>query len=563
MKSVGIDIGSASIKVAEVVQTNKGLVVSQFNEFTLGQNPGFDPSIEIIEYLRTVSAQYSSEPTRIVVGLRQEMVSVRNKIFPFSDRIKILKSLPFELEEDLPFSPENAVYDAKIVKTMGSSAEVLACAAPKLRITELLEKMREANLDIALLSAEGVALANCWERWNEAPQDEAKTALPLEGDDRPQRDVQILLDIGHTRTLVCAFENQHLIGVRSIFWGGKFLAEAIMRKYELPYIEALKVVQTKAFILLTEENSSYDQIIFSQAITDGLRDLARDVQMTLLEFQSELNGRIVSVSLAGGVSRIPNINGYLTQVLEVPVNPVQILSGNFTTSFSATPHVDSTCGVALGLAIEGLKKPRNPALNFLKHEFQKQNQRYRALWEQWGGLAKLIAIVFVTFTAYAVIRDQVASSLVEKSTEALKVQAKAVARLPGKQANETGVRKFIKEQHGRSQAVKAVQGLVKMNSALDILRKISESTPSRNSNSVVIQKLNIQNQRVEIEGTVARAQELGPLQAALAGLSISGKVETIRSSLPAVSAYRSTTGGVPFAFGFNVDRNVSTGMVTK
>ena len=115
MKSVGIDIGTYSIKVVEVISQNKGqLRVSQFLEHSLGQNPAFDPEIEIIEFLKGLAKAYDPSNTRFVFGLRQDQVSVRHKIFPFNDRLKINKSLPFELEEDLPFSAETAIFDAKI-----------------------------------------------------------------------------------------------------------------------------------------------------------------------------------------------------------------------------------------------------------------------------------------------------------------------------------------------------------------------------------------------------------------------------------------------------------------
>ena len=552
MKSVGIDIGSASIKVAEINQTSRGLFFTHFQEFALGQNPGYDTSIETLEFLRSISEKYSSEQVKIVACLRQEMVSVRNKIFPFSDRMKILKSLPFELEEDLPFTPENAIYDAKIVQTMGSSAEVLACAAPKIRIAQTLSVMHDANLEVSILSTEGSALANCWEEWSHTPLSIPGTSFQLEGEGRPERNIRILLDIGHTRTLVCAFEDNRLIGLRSILWGGKNLAEALMRKYELPYIEALNIAQTKSFILLNQGSSSYDQIVFSQAIADSVSELTRDVQVTLLEFQSEFNGTVTGVSLTGGVSAVQNIHAYMTQILEVPVNPVKVLSNKIDVGFDVTSHIDNVCGVALGLAIEGLKKPRNPALNFLKHEFQKQNKKYQELWSEWGRLAVLAAVGFIVFTFFSIARDQVASNLVDKSTEALKTQAKVVARLPTKQANETGVKKFIKEQRNHSQEVKAVQNLAKMNSALDILTKISEASPNRNGSTMVVRRLDIQNQRVEIEGSVLRAQELLVLQKSLGSLSLTGSVETIRPTTP-------SSGGIPFAFGFNVDR----GMVNK
>ena len=206
----------------------------------------------------------------MVAGLRQDMVAVRNKIFPFNDRLKIMRSLPFELEEDLPFSPENAVYDAKIVKTMGNSAEVLACAVPKSRVSEALSRWTDSGLDIALLSAEGLALANCWEKWNEPPPHQSATQIQIDAQARPTRDIRLVLDIGHRHSLVCAFEDSNLVGVRSILYGGKNLADLIAKKYELPFLEALRVMQSRSFILLTQENASYDQLIFSQTICESL-----------------------------------------------------------------------------------------------------------------------------------------------------------------------------------------------------------------------------------------------------------------------------------------------------
>ena len=104
LKSLGIDIGSSSVKIVEMQSTSKGFQVSQFFEHTLNVVPGVDQELEIIEFLRDFTSHYDPNQTRFVVGLRQDRVALRNKFFPFNDRIKIFKSLAFELEEDLPFS---------------------------------------------------------------------------------------------------------------------------------------------------------------------------------------------------------------------------------------------------------------------------------------------------------------------------------------------------------------------------------------------------------------------------------------------------------------------------
>jgi len=551
MRAVGIDIGSGNIKVVEVLQTNKGLLISKFYEHALGQSLVNDPALEVVEFLHGISKQYNPEQWRIVVGLRQEMVAVRNKIFPFNDRLKILKSLPFELEEEIPFSPDNAVFDVKIIKTMGTSAEVLACAVPKARIRDIMAGLQEAGLDISILSCEAAALANCQEAWDDAAPNQAGTQFAFDGVARPARAVQIIIEMGHSHCLVTAFDDDHLVGLRSILWGGKNLIEALAKKYEIPAPEAAKVLETKAFILLSQENASYDQIVFSETITKSLKDFTRDLQMTLMEFQSEFNGRASSISLVGGVSRIQNLNAFLTQQLEIPVNPTSLIRNRFATAFELSPHVEAVANIALGLAIEGLKKPRNPALNFLRQEFQKQNLKLVRLWEKWGTLAKYAAAVFVLFVVYAMAREQISSGLADKASEAMKNQAKAVAKISGKQANEAGIKKYLQEQRKRSQEIRDIQSLAKMNSAMDVLRKISDGVPGKSTVSLDIRRINIQANRVEIEGSVTNQHELTTLRNSLNGVSANGKVDTIRPTGMVHS-------GVPFAFAFPVDRGMTS-----
>lgn len=551
MKSVGIDIGSHSIKIAEVIQTNKGTVVTSFREHILGQNPAYDSELEILEYLRNLVPQYPIDQWKIILGLRQEKVSVRNKIFPFADRLKILKSLPFELEEDLPYTPETAIYDAKIVRTMGQSAEVLACVTPKSKVAEFVEKMSDVGIEISILSAEGVALANCIENWNDSIPTRPGTQLQIEGEIRPFRNIEILVDIGHTRTLVCAFEENCLIGIRSILWGAKNIADLITKKYEMTYVQAMKEI-TKSFILLNQKDVGYDHVVFSNTVADGAKDLVRELKMTLLEFQSELNGHLTGIKLTGGGSQIQNLHAFLTTQLEVPVNHFSVLSQFQTLGVEKSHAVDASCAVAIGLAIEGLRKPKNPPLNLLKQEFQKQNKRLQELWYSWGSMIQLMAAVFVVFMIYSTVREQLAATLNESVSEVISTHGKSVAGLPAKQANEAGVRKFIKEQRKKAQDIKSIENLAKMNSALDILRKVSDATPGKLNVALNVKKFSILNNRLEIAGTVAKAQEVTSIEQALKQISVNNKIE--RLAAPVAPA-----GSVSFAFALQVDRNTQSG----
>lgn len=550
MKSLGIDIGSSSIKVVEVQSTSKGFQVAQFMEHPLGISPGTDQELEILEYLRNLASAYDPAQTRFVFGLPQNRVAVRNKFFPFNDRLKISKSLAFELEEDLPFSSDNAIFDAKIIRTMGPGAEVLACAAPKVHVQNLIQRAQDSNMDPALISAEGTAFANNFERWNEAPPALAAPMPELDGEARPIRQVHLVLNIGHSRTLVCAFEGSSLIQVGTILWGGKNIAEAIAKKYEIPYIEALKELQTKAFILTNKQGATFDQVTFSDTIAKSVREMARDLQLAILEMKSEFNAQINGIQLTGGVSQIQNLGPFLTQILEVPVNRVSVLDQTPNVNFERSVANGAKLGVALGLAIEGLKKPRNPAINFLRGEFAKENHQLKAFWEKWGNTIKVATAALVVLFIYTSLRESFALSLADRTQEVLKTQAKNVAGLKGRAASENGIRKYIRDNKKRAADLKTLASVANMNSALDIAKKISEAVPPKSGITLDIQQLAIQDSQVTMQGYVNSPKEMSLLQQALTNVSENGQVRAGQSSLGPV------TGKTAFSFSFNVDRNI-------
>lgn len=552
MKSVGIDIGSNQVKVVEIQTLSKGFQLTKAFTKNLSRATGTDLELEIIEFLRDLAATYDHSSTRFCVALRQDRVAIRNKIFPFADRLRIQKTLPFELEEDLPFSFENAIFDGKIIRTMGKSAEVLAAAAPKTHIAHLLQLMKDSSIEPALISTEGTAFANLFERWQDPIP--AMPALPVEVEGvenppPPPRVLKVVLNIGHTQTLVCALDGNHLIGVRTILWGGKNLADAIAQKYSLPPSEAQKELELKGFILHTKQEASYEAKIFSDLIAKGVRDLIRDLQLSLLEFKSEFNAEITQILMTGGTSGIQGLGPFLTQHLEVPVNRLRVLDLFPSVLFERTEQANLRYGVAIGLAIEGLRKPRNPALNFMKNEFARQSSFFKDIWQEWGSLAKVAMVASVLFMAWAFARQHVSYSLEEVSGDLLRSRAREVAKLPARQANEAGVRRYIQDNRRKVAEIRMIENLVGMNSAMDILSKVTAAIPDRNSLPLEVTEFTVADSTVRMAGFVRGGQNLVDLlQRSLTSVSVDGKI-----NVDGVQANGTQTG---FRLSFRVDRNL-------
>jgi general secretion pathway protein L len=551
MRSIGIDIGSSSIKVVEMLTTSKGFQVVQCFERPLSLNPNQDQEIEIIEILRDISARFDPTQTRFNLCLRQDQVSIRHKVFPFNDRLKIGRSLAYELEEEIPFSSDNSIFDAKILRTIGNTAEILACAAPKQHIRNLLQRCADASIEPGVISVEGMSFANVYERWNEPP-----VALPAELDlsdneRKPERSVNLVLNMGHTRTLVCAFEGNTLLGIRTILWGAKNIAEAVARKYEIPFLDALQELQAKSFILTSKQGATFDQVTFSETIAKSVREMVRDMQLSIMEFRSEFNATITQIGITGGASNIKNLGPYLTQQLEVPVNKVYPMDLIPNVLFEKNSRTDSIYGLALGLAIEGLKKPRNPAVNFLRGEFAKQNNSMRKLWTTWGPTVRLAATALVIFLIYSYLREDFASQLVEHADETLITQAKNVAKLPTKKANETNIKKYIRENKKRAADLKTLESVASMNSALDILKRINDATPAKNQVTLDVKRIDVKDGFVAMEGYVNSPVEMTRLQKSLASVAADGSVRSNKTGLLPLS------GKTAFSFNFNVDRGIA------
>ncbi|MBL7671248.1 MAG: pilus assembly protein PilM [Bdellovibrionaceae bacterium] len=552
MKSVGIDIGSSQIKVVEIQSGSKGISLSRYFVHDFSVRTNADPVIETIEFLRPLLQDYDPAQTRFCIALRQDQVVVRNKLFPFNDRTKILKTLPMELDEDIPFSIDDSVYDAKIIRLLGPQAEVLACAVPKVHLEKILAVFKDCGIEPDVVSAEGMALANIFERWNEPPQPEAPNlGLDLEGLNEPtERELQVVLNIGHSRTLVLAFEKNRLIGLRSLTWGGRNVADAISRKYEMPFAEALKEMELKGFILNSAQEGHFEAKIFSDTIAKAVRELLRDIQLTLLEFKSEYKGIITQIDVTGGFSHLQGLGPFMTQSLEVSVNKIQILERFSQVFFERTDITDSRLGVAIGLAIEGVKKPRNPALNFLKGAYAKQNTQLEAFISQWSLTLKVAIASFIIFTVWALIRENLTLHMVDAAQESLKGMAKTVANLQGPELSERGVKKYIAEKKKVVAELKSLAQIAPMNSALEILKKVNENVPGRSSLKLDIKRLNVDDSQVLLEGYLGSVREVDLLRQSLSHLSSDGKVLVQKSGFP------QTAGRTPFSFFLTVDRGV-------
>lgn len=550
MRVLGIDIGSYSIKCVELYVSNKAISVSKTSEYIFNLDPTHDKSILTLDFLRSTVKEYEGSNTRFALGVSQDKVSLRLKFFPFRERSKILRSLPFELEDELPLEQVDTAYDGKIVAFRPKGAEVLACACPKEHVEKLLKMSSDAGFDPDVISAHGVALGNLFESWQDLPPEwpevsEVDAEISAEATSEIKfEQAKLYLHVGHAQSMLLALKGDRLIAVRTINWGARDLCESVAKHYKIPFADAIKEIQQKSFVLLSPEGASATQIQFSNLIAQNLKNLTKAIRLTQIHLSTEHRLQFTKIGFSGGGSQIRNFGPYLTQELEMAANPVDWAHLISSIKVSSGSPLSGQYAVALGIAIEAIKKPRNPPLNFRKDEFKKRNESMLLFWNKWKHTAQITATAFVLVLFYSIVRESIALTLEEEISAILQTTAQTVAGLKGGAARESAIQSFINNEERQKINREKLLELQKLNSAMDVLSQMSRILPPKDRVHLDVKRLDIQMEEVTLEGQVRDKGEFDLIQRALEGLS--AKVQLLRTT-PA-------SGVFGFALKFKVNR---------
>jgi general secretion pathway protein L len=538
MRIIGIDIGSYSIKIAEVESSVKGITLKDFQEIELNHELGKDERFEKLEKLKNIVAQYDLQQTKFVVGLGSEYISARLIDFPFIEKRKILQSLPFELEDNIPFSQDDAIFDFRIVSQTQTHSQVLAVAAPKKHIKDALDLLEDAGVDPEIISVDSIARSNLYE----APQ------LNIEN----QNDFavsDIFIHIGYKKTLVNITKNGNLYASRAIFFGGFDLASSVSRAYEIPFLEALKNVKENGFILTSPVGADEDQIAFSQIMAQAFSILINEVKRTIIDLKADQNLNFSNAYISGGLSNFINLTAYLTQEIGIEFNIQHSLPANLNSEIVMAPASEKVAGVAIGLAIEGTRKPQYPAINLRRNEFVKQNQGLKILYERHKSLILSSAFALCLFFAFSFVRSMLTQDNLDTIDQVISDQAKTnTIGLTKAQTKPDALKKFVKTKQQELESKKEVLKFTQMSSALDVLKSISSGVPSKDQIKLDITFFKIDREKITIEGMTHTQEEFNLFQRKL------NQIPQI-SQLKLGPAPKADTGRYFFQVSMNYKRN--------
>lgn len=470
-KSLGIDISDGQITGVALEQHGNTLAVAACLSLPLLEEH------DIAQQTRQLCHQLDWREGACTCGLPLSLLSVRNLTLPFRDIKKIAQALPFELEEQLIAPVDSLIADAFLGQATDSGSLVVAFAAEKAFLGNLLDEL-QGMVDPEIITPAVVPLA-----------------------------MQIIRHNRDGRNLLLLHADLHSITMVLILGGRPLLFR------RLSYPE--QMILHSPFSVDNGQMAVTDSAAAEQCMQQICDSIERSLDYFRLE--SNLETQPECVVFSGPLAEMEDMVGIIAQALRLPVETVDLLIAN---KISCPEEVQAQWqnqrfDRALSLALLGLGKKSE--INFRKDAFAKRRTFISSKKQLVWGAAAVVAVA-ACFLGYmwndhrllqnrdTIIKDEMTAIFRQTFPEVTKVHepyAEMKAALKNVQGPGSPTPLFAPD--------KRVLGLL-----ADISTRIPEAISLR------VSRLAIEREAVLIKGTT----------------DTFNSVDTIKNSLSASSRYK-------------------------
>ncbi|MBU1219692.1 pilus assembly protein PilM [Myxococcota bacterium] len=225
---VGLDIGASAVKVVQLSESRKGVVLENFGINPLPPQSIVDGSImnqvAVLEAIEALFSRLNIKRKDVALAVSGRNVIVKKITLPQMSVPELAEELTIEMKHHIPFDRDEVEVDHELVvqKNAEGQMEVLLVAAKKEIILDYMELVREAGLNTSVIDVSAFAVQNIYQR--------CKGINPSES--------IIILNIGAISTSINVVINGVTTFVRDVSIGGESVTGEIVRSLQLARDEA-------------------------------------------------------------------------------------------------------------------------------------------------------------------------------------------------------------------------------------------------------------------------------------------------------------------------------------
>jgi type IV pilus assembly protein PilM len=355
-RAVGLDIGSRLLKLVELSGSAKAFRVHRLLVRPVPQGDTPEADQARVDLIRQVFQEAKVSRDDVCASFDAGSTVFREISVPFREESQIEKVVRFEAEGHLH---GRAIEDVVVnwVKTAETKdgSQVLVFAAPKSDLARDLGVLRRAGIEPGSVDLDATALY---------------TACHTAGVFRDDPSA-IVVDIGARTTSLLIVDGGNLRAVRAFLVGAESVVSALQGDLSLPPGEASsRVLEPRGgdagglFVPAAEaspgkKESSKSVAELERDATEARREqfvrkLERELRRSLAAVRTEATATKILVS--GGGSLLPGLADALSQRMQIPVEPLGLLSrmGRWRPSGTDAALEEAVAPVAVGCALRVL-----------------------------------------------------------------------------------------------------------------------------------------------------------------------------------------------------------------
>ncbi|MFA4890625.1 MAG: type IV pilus assembly protein PilM [Candidatus Paceibacterota bacterium] len=308
MPAVGLDISDRSIKFFELKRKNGGFSVSKFGSRNLP--PGIVESGEIkqkekfVDFLKSIKDELGVK--FVNVSLPEERAFLSRVKIPTAKEEELRGILEFQLEEHIPLSAQDAVFDFEVVEKedAGKKSEFLnvnIVAFPKALVENYKDAFTEAGFVPLVFEMEAYA--------------SARVIMPEE-----EKNFCFIVDMGKTRTTFAIVGERTMQFASTIKIGGDNFDTVLVKNLDISQLKAEEIKKERGLVRSKDNEKIFNFLLPTAA---AVKD---EISRHIIFWNSHMEGSdaektISKIILCGGEANLKGLPEYLSHELKLPVEP--------------------------------------------------------------------------------------------------------------------------------------------------------------------------------------------------------------------------------------------------
>lgn len=343
---IGLDIGSQSIKIAEIKPLKHGRSLKKFGSTTIP--PGLieegtinDPQV-VADAIRQLYKSLNIKEKKVALSIGGYSIIVKKINLQKVSEEQLLETIHFEAEQYIPFDINDVNLDFQILgesEINPDQMSVLLVAAKKDLINDYINLVQMAGLTPRIIDVDAFALQNAYET-SYSPAEESLEESGL---------ATALVDIGASKTSLNILKGSSSLFMRDISFGCGLINQKIATQCDCSLEEAERIKRSVSPGVL---NPAELADIISEAASEWTDEIRRALDFYYSSFPDDRIGRII---LSGGGSKIKEIRERLVAETGADVETIKPF-GNLDVSESGfdASHLEQIAphaAIAMGLAL--------------------------------------------------------------------------------------------------------------------------------------------------------------------------------------------------------------------